>query len=296
MTLGQGAAKSSPTVLRILIGTQLRSLREAAGLTCEQAGKHVRLRDASISRMETGKVPFDRKKIKENVADLLTLYGVTDQPSRDRIWELIEASSNPGWWHVYSDVLPSWFQTYVGLEGAAEQLRLLEVQLIPGLLQTEDYMRAVFATGIGHAEEVERRVKVRLGRQHILTAEPAPRVWVILDEGAVRRIVGSTAVMRTQLEHLLWAARLPNVTLQLLPFGAVNARIAEGGAFTILRFPELPDIVYTEQLTHAAYLDKRTQVEHYAWVFDHLATTSHDPTTTITALHRIYQEVCEHGP
>jgi transcriptional regulator with XRE-family HTH domain len=249
-----------PTVLRILLGSQLRKLREAQGVTRDEAGYAIRASGSKISRLELGRVSF---KIRD-VEDLLSLYGVTEPDSRAPLLSLAKQANSPGWWHQYSDVLPDWFQVYVGLEEAATLIRTYEVQFVPGLLQTEEYGRAAASIGYAtvHADEVTRRVSLRMTRQALLHRPNAPRLWAVIDEAALRRPIGSRDVMRGQIERLIEATKMPNVTLQLLPFSA-GGHSAEAGAFTILRFPEadLPDVVYLEQLTSALYLDKLDDVE-----------------------------------
>jgi transcriptional regulator with XRE-family HTH domain len=281
--------ESGPTVLRILLGSQLRQLRETRGLTREDAGYQIRASGSKISRLELGRVGFKLR----DVEDLLTLYGVTDPDTRSALLSLARQANTPGWWHKYGDVLPDWFQVYVGLEEAATIIRTYEVQFVPGLLQTEDYIRAIAAAGHATvpAEEIERRVSLRLTRQQFLTRPNAPRLWAVIDESALRRLVGGREVMRGQLERLIEATKLPNVTLQVLPF-AVGGHSAEAGAFTVLRFPDqdLPDIVYLEQLTSALYVDKLDDVERYLEAMERLCIESHTPERTVETLSRILQE------
>ena len=278
-----------PTVLRILLGAQLRRLREAKGISREDAGYLIRASESKISRMELGRVSFKER----DIADLLSLYGITHQEEREALLALARQANNPGWWQRYGDVLPSWFQTYLGLEEAATLIRTYEVQFVPGLLQTDDYAHAVITYGNpgAGAEEIERRVSLRMKRQQLLTRPDAPQLWAVVDEAALRRPIGGPAVMAAQLEHLIKASELPNVTLQVLPF-QVGAHAAEAGAFTILRFPEpdLPDVVYTEQLTGALYLDKRDDVEAYVGAVDRLSVESAPPRPTVEILKRILQE------
>jgi transcriptional regulator with XRE-family HTH domain len=258
-----------PTVLRILLGAQLRRLREAKRITLEDAGHVIRASGSKMSRLETGRVGFKDR----DIIDLLTLYGVEDEQQRAALRELARDASAQGWWHDYSDILPTWFEAYVGLEEAATGIRAYEIQFVPGLLQTEDYARAV--TLLGHAnapaDEIERRVKLRMARQGLLTGPQPPHLWVVLDEAVLRRSVGRPGVMRGQLKHLLEATEWPNVTIQIVPFLA-GGHAAAGGPFSILRFAEfdLPDVVYLEQLTSALYLDKRDTVEHYLAVMERL--------------------------
>lgn len=281
-------AEGGPTVLRILLGSQLRTLRESKGIGRDQAGYAIRASGSKISRLELGRVGFKLR----DVEDLLTLYGVGDEELRGALLSLARQANTPGWWHKYGDVLPDWFQVYVGLEEAATLIRTYEVQFVPGLMQTEDYMRAIATGQPGVSpDEVDRRVHLRLTRQHLLTRPNAPRVWAVIDEAALRRTIGGRAVMRGQLERLIEATKLPNVTLQVLPFSA-GLHSAESGAFTVLRFPEpdLPDIVYVEQLTSALYLDKSDDVERYLEAMERLCIESDTPEETVESLSEILQE------
>jgi transcriptional regulator with XRE-family HTH domain len=276
---------SSPTVLRILLGSQLRKLREAKGITREEAGYLIRASESKISRMELGRVSFKER----DVIDLLEMYGVADG-DRTALIGLARDANSPGWWHKYSDVLPDWFGVYVGLEEAASLLRVYEVQFVPGLLQTADYTRAIVKRGqpAASADEVERRILLRAARQEMFTKPGAPRLWAVVDEAALRRPIGGRAVMRAQLERLITATEEPHVTLQVVPFGS-GGHAAEGGTFTIMRFPaaELPDVVYVEQLTSALYLDKREDVEKYSEVMDQLSVESAPPERTAAILSEI---------
>ncbi|ABW10747.1 helix-turn-helix domain protein [Parafrankia sp. EAN1pec] len=279
-----------PTVRRILLGSQLRRLREEKGISREDAGYHIRASESKISRMELGRVSFKER----DVDDLLTLYGVTDSAERAPLLSLVREANRPGWWHSFGDVLPNWFQPFIGLEEAAQLIRTYELQFIPGLLQTEEYARAVITQGnIGvPAEIIERRVNVRMNRQKVLHRENAPRLWVVVDEAALRRPIGGPKVMRSQLEQLIALCDLPNLTLQIMPF-AFGGHAAEGGAFSILRFPEsdLPDVVYLEQLTGAVYMDKREDVDIYAEAMNRLTVDSPPPATTPKLLSQIITEL-----
>jgi transcriptional regulator with XRE-family HTH domain len=283
-------AVGGPTVLRMLLGAQLRRLREAKGISREEAGYLIRASESKISRMELGRVGFKER----DIADLLALYGITRQDERAALLELARQAKTPGWWQRYGDILPGWFQTYLGLEEAASLIRTYEVQFVPGLLQTQDYARAVIAYGNpdAPAEEIERRVSLRLQRQQLLSRSNGPQLWAVVDEAALRRPMGSPEVMAAQIESLIKSSELPNVTLQVLPFH-VGAHSAEAGAFTILRFPEpdLPDVVYTEQLTGALYLDKREEVDAYMATVDRLSVESAPPRTTIEILNNFLQEM-----
>jgi transcriptional regulator with XRE-family HTH domain len=266
-------------VLRILLGSQLRRLREGRGISRDDAGYRIRASGSKISRLELGRVSFKER----DVIDLLEMYGVTDPTERDALISLAREANSPAWWHKYSDVLPDWFQIYVGLEEAAELIRVYEIQFVPGLLQTEDYARAVIELGQPAAppEEIERRVALRMGRQQLLARKHAPRLWVMVDEAALRRPIGGRKVMQGQIERLMAIANEPNITLQVMPF-RFGGHAAEGGAFTLMRFPEedLPDVVYIEQLTGALYLDKPDDVEKYSEVIERLGVKGTSPDRT----------------
>lgn len=285
-------ASGGPTVLRILLGANLRRLRESRGVTREDAGWQIRSSESKISRMELGRVGFKER----DVADLLTLYGLPDGPERDRLLALAREANAPGWWHRYNDVLPVWFQPYIGLEAAASMIRNYEVQFIPGLLQTRDYARAVVRLGFGRspADEIERRVDVRMARQQVLTKPDAPQFWALIDEGALRRPIGGIEVMKGQLEALIQATAMPHVVVQVVPFH-VGGHAAAGGAFSILRFaePDLPDVVYVEQLTSALYLDKRDDLDQYAIVMETLSIEAAPPEQTPEILQRISDRLGE---
>lgn len=178
----------APTALRIMLGAQLRRLREAKRITLEDAGYVIRASGSKMSRLETGRVGFKPR----DIADLLTFYGVTDDRERETLQELARQASARGWWHDYADIMPAWFEPYVGLEEAASSIRCYEIQFVPGLLQTPDYARAVTAVGFpaGSAAEIDRRVSLRMARQAVLTRPTRPHLWLVLDEAALRRPVG----------------------------------------------------------------------------------------------------------
>jgi Domain of unknown function (DUF5753)/Helix-turn-helix domain len=293
VTEGPEERGGGPTVRRMLVGAQLRRLRSDAGLSREQAGEAIRASEWKIHRLENGQVGFKER----DVVDLLALYGVTDQQEISSFVTIALEANTPGWWFQYSDILPQWFRAYVDLESAATLIRSYEGQLVPGLLQTQDYMRAVIVgahVGRGPEEtqrEVERRVRLRLARQAVLTRADPPMLWAVVDEAALRRPVGGPEVMRAQLERLIEAAKLPNVTLQVLPFGA-GAHPAMVGAFSILRFPdeELPDAVYLEHLTSALYLNKREEVDQYLHVMANVCVRAAPPDSTVEILDGILDQ------
>jgi transcriptional regulator with XRE-family HTH domain len=278
-----------PTVPRRLLGAQLRRLREERRITLEDAGSVIRASGSKMSRLETGRVSFKDR----DIADLLTFYEVTDEQQRAALRELARTASGHGWWHDYSDVLPSWFEAYIGLEEAATSIRTYEIQFVPGLLQTEDYARAV--TLLGHQEapaaEIGQRVGLRMARQGLLTKPQPMHLWAVLDEAVLRRPAGRPGVMRRQLQHLLQVAERPNVTIQVIPFAA-GVHAAAGGPFSIMRFAErdLPDVVYLEQLTSALYLDKREGVDHYMAVMDRLCLEATPAASTAKIINAVMRD------
>jgi transcriptional regulator with XRE-family HTH domain len=278
-----------PTALRIALGGHLRRLREASGITREAAGDTIRASSSKISRLELGRVSSKER----DVADLITLYGVTDAEEREILLTLARQANAPGWWREYGDVLPNWFETYLGLEQAASVIRTYEPQLVPGLLQTEDYARAIMLLRHLHMShsEIERRVALRMARQAFLNQPGAPDLWVALDEAALRRPLGDQEVQKAQLLHLIEMAQRPNITLQIVPFD-VGAHAAVGGPFTILRFsePDLPDVVYLEHLTSALYLDKKRDIVEYLAIMDNLCIQAESPTDTLSLLRKVINE------
>ena len=286
---GPAADGLGPTVPRMLLGIQLRRFREAAGVSPEQAGFEIRASRSKISRMENGRVRFRER----DVTDLLTLYGIDDEKTRAGMVALVRQANAPGWWSKYGDIMADWFEAYLGLEMAASVIRTFELQFVHGLFQTEDYARAV--TLLGHtaapAEEIDRRVHVRLKRQDLLTGAEPPQVWSVIDEGALRRPVGGRSVMQAQLKRLIEIAQLRHVTVQVVPFSR-GGHAAAGGSFTVLRFgePEVPDVVYIEQLTSALYLDKREDVDHYLEVMNHLSTEALTPAASARFLAEIIRD------
>ena len=278
-----------PTVQRMLVGARLRRLRTEMGLTREEAAEAIRASEWKIHRLENGQVGFKDR----DIVDLLRLYQVTDPEEVAEFVTLAREANTPGWWRHYGDLLPSWFRTYVDLEAAAALIRTYEGQFVPGLLQTDDYMRAVVrgAHLEDNSEEVGRRVRLRMARQTLLTREQPPRLWAVVDEAALRRPVGGRKVMRGQLERLLEASKLPNVTLQVLPFAA-GAHAAMVGSFSILRFgdQELPDVVYLEHLTSASYLSKTDEVDRYLHVMESICVRAAPPEQTVELLDQILDE------
>ncbi|WP_189213468.1 helix-turn-helix domain-containing protein [Actinokineospora fastidiosa] len=267
-----------PTARRIVLGSQLRRLREAAEITRGEAGYRIRGSESKISRMELGRVGFKER----DVADLLAMYGVTDPEEVGEYLQMVKESNNPGWWHRYGDLMPNWLQDFVGLEESASRIQTYELQFVPGLMQTEDYVRAIVSHGrpdIRTAEQ-ERRVKLRMDRQKVLHRADAPKLWAVVDESVLHRPIGGPKVLREQIDYLLEITRLPNITLQVVPY-SLSGYAAEG-AFTMMRFaePELPDLVYIEHLTGALYLDRLEEIEQYSRVVDRLTVDAETPNRT----------------
>ncbi|MFF9143511.1 helix-turn-helix domain-containing protein [Streptomyces sp. NPDC055051] len=287
--------RSAPTVGQVVLGRRLQDLRERAGLKREEAAKVLHVAPATVRRMETAevalKIPY--------VQLLLKTYGITDAEAEAFV-ALAEEANLPGWWQRFHDVLPGWFSMYVSLEGAASLIRAYEPQFVPGLLQTEGYARAILRSGAvggggdaAREEDIDRHVALRMERQSLLTREDAPRFWVIMDETVFRRPVGDgPEVMRDQLDRLLEASELPNVTLQIAEF-ASGHHPGTYGPFVLFRFamPELPDMVYSEYLTGAVYLDARPEVASHLEVMDRMAAQAATAQRTKEILRDLRKEL-----
>jgi hypothetical protein len=282
-------APASPTVLRLILGRQLQTLREQAGLSYDQAASAIYASPWTVRRMEKAEVGLKLNYVKS----LLMAYGITDLREIDSFLGLAREANKPGWWQSYPDVLPAWFRVFPGLEQAASLIRGYEPHCVPGLLQTQDYARALTLAGYPAArtEEVDRRVALRLTRQHILTRPDPPVLWIVLDETVLRRPAGGPAVMRAQLDHIIDATARPNITLQIAPL-AIGAHPLMYGMFHLLRFPpaELPDVIYGENLTSAFYLDKPADVAAYTEALDRLCAQASPADKTATILRQIRTE------
>jgi transcriptional regulator with XRE-family HTH domain len=264
--------RPAPTVGQVVLGKRLQELREAAGLKREEAAQALRVAPATVRRMEMAdvalKIPY--------VQVLLEAYGVPEDEANAFV-ELAEEANQPGWWQRYHDVLPDWFSLYVSLEGAARIVRSYEPHFVPGLLQTEEYARAVLEAGtVGQTgpETIERHVSLRMERQRLLERQDPPHLWVIMDETVLRRPVSIHGeVMREQLDKLLEFAERDGITLQIAEFES-GPHPGTYAPFTLFRFgePELPDMVFTEYLTGALYLDSRKEVAAHLEVLDHMST------------------------
>jgi transcriptional regulator with XRE-family HTH domain len=265
--------RSAPTVGQVVLGRRLQDLRERAGLKREEAAKVLRVAPATVRRMEMAEVGLKIPYLQL----LLKSYGVTDEEAEAFV-TLAEEANKPGWWQRFHDILPGWFSMYVSLEGAASLIRSYEPHFVPGLLQTEDYARGVLRSGaVGRAlaedpDVVERHVALRMQRQELITREDAPRLWMVMDETALRRPVGGPDVMRGEIDRLLEVMELANVTLQIAEF-ASGPHPGTYGPFVLFRFAmsELPDMVYSEYLTGAVYLDARPEVATHLEVMDRMA-------------------------
>jgi len=280
---------AGPVVPRLILGSRLRELREERHISRGASGDAIRASRSKISRLEAGRHRFKPR----DVADLLTLYGVTDEAERATLLALAEEANSPAWWQHFNDVVPTWTRAYLGAEQAASLVRCFEVQRVPHLLQTPDYARASLRlahSGAGGAE-IDRRVRLRMTRQRILRRRPAAQLWAVIDEAALRRPVGGISTMRGQLRHLIEICRLPQVTVQVMPFLA-GGHAGEAGPVTILRLPggRLPDMVYLEQRVTALYPDRPTEIECYWDVMNRLVVEAESPEETPTILHRILQE------
>jgi hypothetical protein len=274
----------------MLLGAHLRRLRESKGISRGDAGWPIRASESKISRMELGRVGFKER----DVADLLTLYEVTEPDERERLLSLVRDANAPGWWHSYADAFPDWFEQYLGLEAGAEMIRTYEIQFVPGLLQTREYTKGVVMLqhGSAPAAELERRVELRAARQEVLQRKNPVQLWAVVDEAALRRPVGGIEVMRRQIENLVEMTKMPNVTLQVVPFRA-GGHAAAGGNFSILRFPDpdLSDIVYIEQLNSALYLDKPGHADEYAVAMEQLSVEAEPPQRTPDILNAIIKDL-----
>ncbi len=273
--------QGSVTARRMMLGARLRRLREERGISRADAGYTIRASESKMSRLELGKVSFKER----DVADLLMYYGVTDPNERNAVLSLLREANRPGWWRAYEDVLPDWFQDYIGLEQAATRIRTYETHFVPGLLQTDDYSRAVISTGLPPptAVEVDRAVALRATRKQLLSRQGPPQIWAVMEESALRRPVGSAQMRHAQLEHLLKLATQPHISIQVLPLTR-HVHADAGGAFTMLRFGEsdLPDVVYVEYLLNALYLDRPDHVSRYAEVMDRLCVEALLPDDSVT--------------
>jgi transcriptional regulator with XRE-family HTH domain len=275
---------------QVVLGRRLQDLRERAGLKREEAARVLHVAPATVRRMETAEVALKIPYLQL----LLKAYGVPDDEAEVFV-QLAEEANRPGWWQRFHDILPGWFSMYVSLEGAASLIRSYEPHFVPGLLQTEDYARGVLKSGaIGQTspDDIERHVDLRMRRQALLTRPDAPRFWAVMDETALRRPVGGPEVMRAQIDKLLEATELAHVTLQVAPF-ANGPHPGTYGPFVLFRFAmsELPDMVYSEYLTGAVYLDARAEVATHLEVMDRMAAQAATAQRTKEILRDLRKEL-----
>lgn len=271
----------SPTVRRRRLASELRRLRDAAELTIEEVGEKLECSASKISRIETGQVGVTPR----DVRDMLEVYGI-ENDEREALVQLAREARRKGWWHAYNEVFTG---AFVGLESDAASLRSHQALLVPGLMQTEGYTRAVHRAIRPDATEadVERRIKARLTRQNLLTDSNPPEYWVVLDEAVLYRNVGGREIMRDQLNRLIELAAMPHVTLQVVPFSS-GAHAGMEGPFLILGFPEQadPDVVYVENTTTGVYLEEPSDVHRYTLMFDHLRAAALKPDDTLAMVTR----------
>ncbi|WP_410637407.1 helix-turn-helix domain-containing protein [Amycolatopsis sp. lyj-346] len=284
-----GEQNIGPTARRMILGSQLRRLREEAGITRQQAGYNIRGSESKISRLELGRVGFKER----DVTDLLTMYGVDDPAERRAFLDMVKQSNEPGWWRRFGDTMPNWFTDLVGLEEAAARIQIWEPLYVSGLLQIEPYARAIFSHGRSEMadERVDQLVALRMRRQKMFSRPDAPRVWMVLDESVLYRPIGGMKVLKQQIEYLLEMSALPHVSIQVLPY--TRSGLSAEHAFSLLRFgePELPNIAYVEYLTGAHYIEKREEIEKYSRSLDMLAVDAETPERSRSMLAKRRQEI-----
>jgi transcriptional regulator with XRE-family HTH domain len=282
----------NPTLRGRRLAMELQRRREATGMSREEVARQLEWSTSTLFRIETGR----SRPQPGNVRVLLELYGVTG-PERDGLIQLTRDARQPGWWHSFRDVLLNPYEVYIGLEAGAASIRNFEPIVVPGLLQTENYARATFRNGPRELDrdEVERRVEVRMARQKILTREDRPRLWAVIDEAVVRRVVGGTEVMRGQLRHLVDAAQQGKTTVQVVPYRA-GAHAGTTGPFVILDFHEAPDptVVYVETLAGDIYLEERSDVNRYTLAFDRLVAAALHPDDSVQLIEQAASALTKH--
>lgn len=280
----------APTVLRLVLGKRLQALREKAGLSFEQAARALDVTHGTVRRMEKAEVSLKIPYVEK----LLLTYGVTDPDEVKAFLALARKGNQPGWWHRYRDVLPDWFSAFVSLEAEAAVIRAYEPHYVPGLLQTEDYARAVLRAGRPGApdQEIGRNLALRMERQALFTRGGAPMLWAVLDETVLRRPIGGPDVMRAQIAALVEACARPNVRLQIMPF-AVGPHPAMYGPFHIFRLQarELADVAYTESLVGAVYMDQGDDVSVFLEALDRMGAMAAPADRTEATLRRLSKEI-----
>jgi transcriptional regulator with XRE-family HTH domain len=281
---------NGPTVRRRRLGTELRKLRESNGYKLEEVAARLGVAPSTLSRIETGKAPTKSAYLSQ----ILDMYGVADPQQRQVLVDMAREGHRKGWWAAYDDVLPSGFDIYVGLEAETAAVRGYEVSVVPGLLQTPGYARAVLREMFARhtTEQIERLVDLRIERQRRFDDDPPIELWAVLDEAVIRRPVGGNSVMRNQLEHLLAAADRPGVTMQVLPFGC-GAHAGHGGPFSILEFPNRSDseVAFVESVVGIIYLEKDRDVRARAEAFDRLRAAALAPAASTDLIARAAHEL-----
>ncbi|NEA88263.1 helix-turn-helix domain-containing protein [Streptomyces sp. SID7958] len=276
----------SPTARRRRLSIELKKLREGSALTCAQVGQALDWSGSKVNRMETG----SGRVQPSDVDALCRFYGTSDE-LREFLKSLAREAKTRGWWQVHGAGVPEWFNIYIGLEQDASTLRQYQCELLPGLMQTEAYARELHTTGAHmSAEDIDRAVRVRLERQEMLTRKDAPDTWFVVNEGAVRNVIGDRELMRDQLERVLDTMALPSVTLQVLPFDSGTYPVT--GSFTMLGFPapEDPDLVYRDGITDAVYLEGEHHVREYTRAFDGLRAAALSPQRSARLVESVVKE------
>ncbi|MFF2846828.1 helix-turn-helix domain-containing protein [Streptomyces sp. NPDC058001] len=261
------ASNVNPTVRRRRLGQELRRLRELKGMTAEEVADRLLVSQSKISRLENGRRSISQR----DVRDLCGVYEVEDHRIVDSLMQMAKDSRQQGWWHSFGDIP---YSVYIGLETDAASLRVYDPQVVPGLLQTRPYAEALIAGALPEtaSTDIDKRVQVRLRRQERIAAPENPlRLWTVLDEAALRRVVGDRGLMRDQLEFLVEQSQLPHVTVQVIPFH-MGAHPGLNGQYAILEFPDAADssVVYIEGVTSDLYLEKANDVQRYSMMYEHL--------------------------
>lgn len=280
------AGNVNPTVRRRRLGSELRKLREAKGMTAEEVATRLLVSQSKISRLENGRRSISQR----DVRDLCMVYGVDDDRIVESLMTMARESRQRGWWHAFGDIP---YSVYIGLEAEATSIRNYQSLMLPGLLQTRGYAEAV-VTGMqpeASPEDVEKRVEVRMRRQDRIHDEEPVRFWAVLDEAALHRVVGNPQTMREQIEHLAELSTLPHVTVQVIPF-AIGAHPGMTGAFSLLEFPEVTDsdVVYLEGVTSDLYLEREADVSLYTVMYEHLRAEALSPEQTRVLIAQVAKE------
>ncbi|GGQ89463.1 helix-turn-helix domain-containing protein [Streptomyces althioticus] len=276
----------SPTARRRRLSIELKKLREKSALTCAQVGQALDWSGSKVNRMETGS-----GRVQPSDVDALCRFYDTSDELREFLKSLAREAKTRGWWQVHGAGVPEWFNIYIGLEQDASTLRQYQCEVLPGLMQTEAYARELHTTGAHmSAEDIDRAVRVRLERQEMLTRPDAPEAWFVVNEGAVRNVIGDRGVMREQLERIVETTELPSVTLQVLPFD--SGTYPATGSFTMLGFPapEDPDLVYRDGITDAVYLEGEHHVREYTRAFDGLRAAALSPQRSARLVQSVVKE------